>query len=176
MYQTATFPACWPAGSFLAQRRSVLRGFSLRGDLPKQSTEVVGGCSPACQSSMGTISVSCLFDLNFVFLRQSRMAGFDWRWMLAETHGQSPEMSMAISLQCGCNFHNIYFYPLCEIQPAFILLSFLLILLLCGLLCFVDTTCQVPHLCERGAVPGGLAYRYHHRQRGAVVSQNRADK
>lgn len=165
MYQTATFPACWPAGSFLAQHRSVLRGFSLCGDLPKQSTEVVGGCSPACQSSMGTISVSCLFDLNFVFLRQSLMAGFDWQWMLAETHGQSPEMSMAISLQCGCNFHNIYFYPLCEIQPAFILLSFLLILLLCGLLCFVDTTCQVPHLCERGAVPGGLAYRYHHRQR-----------
>lgn len=103
------------------------------------------------------------------------MAGFNWQWMLAETHGQSPKMSMAISLQYGCNFPNI-FSPICELQAAFILLSFLLILLLCGLLCFVDTTYQAPHLCERVAVPGGLAYRYHHRQReGAVVSQNGAD-
>lgn len=69
------------------------RGLSLCGDLLKQSTALAGGCKPVCWSSMGIVNVSCLFDLSFVFLRQSLTTGFDWQWVLAETQAQSPKMS-----------------------------------------------------------------------------------
>lgn len=80
------------------------------GTCPSKTQSWLEAAALSVRAAWAPFSVSCVFDLNFVFLRQSLMAGFDWQCMLAETHGQSTKRAWQFHCNMAVLF-TMFFLP-----------------------------------------------------------------